>query len=141
MRRAFLLVSLLAACADQPEAGERLGVAEQRFASAGSVLVDLEFDAKLTADTMDPPKVRQLIASQLMYLVGQLNGEQSVGRQDRAEFSVTTFGSAQGAERTSRMCGLSGPRRRASSRGGSRRGSEPTFKSSTPALVVPFGTR
>jgi hypothetical protein len=97
MRRASLLLSLLAACADQPEAGERLGVAEQPFASAGSVLVDLEFDAKLTADTMDPPKVRQLIASQLMYLVGQLNGEQSVGRQDRAEFSVTTFGSAPNA--------------------------------------------
>jgi hypothetical protein len=69
-------------------------VTRQAFASADAVLVDLELDAKLIADTMDPPRVRDLIATQLMFLVGQLNGERSVGRHDRAQFSVTTFGAA-----------------------------------------------
>lgn len=60
------------------------------------MLVNLDLDATLVADTMDPPKVRDLIATQLMYLVGELNGDNSVGRHPKAFFSVTTFGATDG---------------------------------------------
>ncbi len=69
-----------------------MGSAEQRFASADAVLVDFELDAKVTAETIDPRRFRQLIDTQLMFLVGQLNGDRSVGRHGRAQYSVTTFG-------------------------------------------------
>src|SRR5690606_4468881 len=44
---------------------------------------DFAFDGRLFADTAEPAAVRRLIEAQLMYSVGQLNGDRSVGRHER----------------------------------------------------------
>jgi hypothetical protein len=88
------LLVVLTACATHGAEEEERAQTKQRFSSADAVLVDLELDTTLTASTLDLPTVRELIARQLMFLVGQLNGDRSVGRHERAQFSVTTFGGA-----------------------------------------------
>jgi hypothetical protein len=74
------------ACASTPEAAERPGTAAERFTSREAVLLDFELDGHLigAANISDP---RPLIQAQLMYAVGQLNGDRSVGRYERLELS------------------------------------------------------
>jgi MYXO-CTERM domain-containing protein len=95
MRRPMLLLlSVLAGCATSPQREterERVDDVHAAFTSADATLVDFEFDAKLIAPTSTPTAVRQLLETQLMYLVGQLNGDRSVGRHDRVEIGVTTI--------------------------------------------------
>src|SRR5690606_13630214 len=75
---------VLIACASPPDgAGERAGAVQQAFSSREAVLVDFAFDGRLFADTAEPAAVRRLIEAQLMYSVGQLNGDRSVGRHER----------------------------------------------------------
>lgn len=66
---------------------EELGASKQRFASHDAVLLDFAFDGQLFADTDDASAQRRLIEAQLMFSVGQLNGERSVGRHERLELS------------------------------------------------------
>jgi hypothetical protein len=99
MRRAALFASsVLIACASaSPDgSGERTGTATQPFSSREAVLVDFAFDGRLFADTADPAAVRRLIDAQLMYSVGQLNGDRSVGRHERLEISGIQTAAAAG---------------------------------------------
>ena len=94
MRRALLfaqfplLVGALAACEAPPRGGERAARIEQRFTSNESVLVDFDFDGAIHADTNDDATLRTLIQAQLMYTVGALNADRSVGRHERLELSA-----------------------------------------------------
>jgi hypothetical protein len=88
MRRiAFLLPLGVAACAATPEAGEHLGRTDQRFTSREAVLLDFEFDGRLLASAASLSDPRPLIEAQLMFTVGQLNGDRAVGRYERLELS------------------------------------------------------
>ncbi|MDF2694409.1 MAG: hypothetical protein K0S65_2792 [Labilithrix sp.] len=80
MRRSALLLLLLVASACTQSAGEHVAVAPQRFASALAVPLDFELDGRLVADTQDPATLRTLIKAQLLFTIGQLNGDRSVGR-------------------------------------------------------------
>jgi hypothetical protein len=83
-----LLFCVLAACASRPTNAERIDTARQPFESAGAVLVDFDFDGSLIGDTRQPAEVMPLIKAQLMYAIGQLNGDNSVGRYERLEVSA-----------------------------------------------------
>ena len=86
MRFSPLLLVLLAACAAAPGEEGRPGTAAQRFTSNEAVLVDFELDGSLVVDAavLDP---LPLVQAQLLYTVGQLNGDRSVGRMERLELS------------------------------------------------------
>lgn len=79
MRRALPLL-LLVACADARDAGEQVAPAKQAFTSVQATPLDFELDGKLVTDTEDPGTVRTLIETQLLFTIGQLNADQSVGR-------------------------------------------------------------
>jgi hypothetical protein len=95
MRRRALLLPLvclvlgsgLTACEPTPRGEERTARIDQAFTSNESVLVNFDFDGSIVADTNDEPTLRVLIQAQLMYLVGALNAERSVGRYERLELS------------------------------------------------------
>jgi uncharacterized protein (TIGR03382 family) len=86
MRSLCFLPLLLAACAAAPGEEERSASIAQGFTSNEAVLVDFELDGRLVVDAaiVDP---RPLIQAQLLYTVGQLNGDRSVGRMERLELS------------------------------------------------------
>ena len=65
----------------------QVGKAGQAFTSVQSVLLDFEFDGQLVATTANQNQLRNLIRAQLMYTVGNLNGNDSVGRFERLELT------------------------------------------------------
>jgi hypothetical protein len=71
---------LLVACASAQDAGEHISIAPQPFASEQAVPLDFELDGRLIADTQDPATLRTLIKAQLLFTIGQLNTDRSVGR-------------------------------------------------------------
>jgi hypothetical protein len=81
------LVPLLAGCASTPSAPERLGEAEQRFTSDQAVLLDFAFEGTLHVDRLDEGDLTALVQAQLMFAVGQLNGDRSLGRYERLEIT------------------------------------------------------
>ncbi|HVH43932.1 MAG TPA: hypothetical protein VM925_16380, partial [Labilithrix sp.] len=91
MRPAALQLLVLAGCLTPAQHRERTGETANAFASAESVLVDLELDGKLVADGAAGSSFEPLVATQLTYLVGQLNGERSVGQHQEAQFSITSI--------------------------------------------------
>jgi MYXO-CTERM domain-containing protein len=91
LRRFALLLPLVTACAPAtPEgaAGEHVATAGQAFTSNLAVAVDIEFDGKLVSPENDVTRLRPLIQAQLMYAVGQLNGEHSNGRYEQLDLSA-----------------------------------------------------
>jgi hypothetical protein len=60
----------------------------QAFTSAGAELVELAFDGTLVMDTSDVGEVDRLVQAQLMFSIGELNGDSSVARIDRAAYDV-----------------------------------------------------
>jgi hypothetical protein len=62
--------------------GERAARIHQAFTSNESVLVDFDFDGSILAGSEDDATLRTLIQAQLMYSVGALNADRSVGRYD-----------------------------------------------------------
>jgi hypothetical protein len=87
--RSIGLLSLIAACDSTSPAGEHLEKTDQRFTSGEAVLLDFEFDGLVIVDSVggNDPDARRLIEAQLMYTVGQLNGDRAVGRFERLELS------------------------------------------------------
>lgn len=96
-RRALLLPfvlgmgSLMTACEPTPRGGEPVARIVQSFTSNESVLVDFDLDGSIMTDTDSPAPddatLRTLIQAQLMYSIGALNAERSVGRYERLELS------------------------------------------------------
>lgn len=85
------LLCALAACGVVDDTrGARIASATARFESAEATLLDFEFEGQLAADTADVTALRPLIGAQLMYAVGQLNGDRSVGRYERLVVSAIT---------------------------------------------------
>ncbi|MBX3207152.1 MAG: hypothetical protein KF764_19045 [Labilithrix sp.] len=80
MRRCALPLLVLVACASPPRAGEHVVTAPQAFASEQAVPLDFEIDGRLNADSQDPATLRTLIKAQLLFTIGPLNAERSVGR-------------------------------------------------------------
>lgn len=90
---ALNLFSLMGGCAavrDAEEAGEDLRDDEGAFSSREATLLTFEFDGELTMSGSFSAKTR--INDQLLYTIGHLNGNNSVGRLDRLELTniVTT---------------------------------------------------
>jgi hypothetical protein len=89
MRRSFLLASAvvslvaLAGCS-RDTAGSEVG-AENAFSSNQATQLDFEFDAELVTDFVWNDS--QTIQDQLLYTIGHLNGDRSVGRLDNLELS------------------------------------------------------
>ena len=92
MRRlALLLAAACVACADgAPTGGERIAASTQAFTSSEALLVDFELDGKVFTRTNDSGTVRTRVEAQLLYAVGVLNGDRSVGRYERLELSSIT---------------------------------------------------
>lgn len=94
---ASLLCCIIGCSASGDDAGEHVALVEQHFESAEARLVDFEFDGRLVADTGELGALGALVRAQLLYAVGQLNGERSVGWYERLEVSgVTTSPSPSG---------------------------------------------
>jgi MYXO-CTERM domain-containing protein len=83
-----MVVGALAACGSPPREEERAARIAQRFTSNEAVLVDFELDGSIQADTEDDATLRTLIQAQLMYSIGALNADRSVGRHERLELSA-----------------------------------------------------
>lgn len=84
-----VLAAAVGACA--PVGGERSdgsSATTQAFESAEARLVDFDIDGRLVADTSDTAALMTLAEAQLMYAVGQLNGERSVGWYERLEVTA-----------------------------------------------------
>ncbi len=60
---------------------------DQAFASAHGVLLDFDFDGRMSSTSSTPSTLKAQITSQLAYTVGQLNGDSSVGRFERLELT------------------------------------------------------
>src|SRR5436305_1316499 len=88
MRRAVLLGVLLAACSPQGDVREAPHAVRAAFTSAGAELVDFSFDGSLVTTTSDSTEIDRLVQAQLMFSIGQLNGDSSVGRVDEADYGV-----------------------------------------------------
>jgi hypothetical protein len=82
MRSAYLLL-ILAGCTGAPEAFE-----DDPFSSARASLLDFEFDGELTSST--GTNLSGLIRGQLMFTLGQLNGEPGVSRLSKLSLSNIT---------------------------------------------------
>ncbi len=88
MRRALLLLCLLGGAACAKGAGsshEHLGLHQQHFTSDRAVLLDFTIEGRLVAATDDRSALSTLIEAQLLYAVGVLNADASVGRYERLE--------------------------------------------------------
>jgi hypothetical protein len=93
MRRfAFIVPALLASfatlagcAADDPSDGE---TDDSAFSSNQATLLDFEFDGSLLTDSSWNDK--QTIQDQLLYTIGHLNHQKSVGRLDNLELSAIT---------------------------------------------------
>jgi hypothetical protein len=83
-----LFASLSCCALRDDERRENVAAAHERFESADATLFDFEMDGRLVADTSDPAALRSLVHVQLMFAVGQLNGESSVGWYERLEISA-----------------------------------------------------
>ena len=80
MRRFALPLLFLASCASAQEAGERVDIAHAPFTSVHSTLLDFEFDGTLVSDTDDRATLRTYIEAQMLFTMGPLNGDSSVGQ-------------------------------------------------------------
>lgn len=92
MRRFASVLSAVVACSGAPEPHdeERVDTIAQPFESAEAKLHDFEFDGRLFAGTNEPVALATLVRAQLMYAIGQLNGDRSVGWYERLELSAIT---------------------------------------------------
>jgi hypothetical protein len=84
---------LMASCgppATSASERESVGSAQQAFDSNDSMLVNFDIDGALVTDTAEPAAVRTLIQAQLLYGVGVLNQDRSLGRYERLELSAIT---------------------------------------------------
>ncbi|WP_146647211.1 hypothetical protein [Labilithrix luteola] len=89
------------------EAPGTVGTASPDFASAVATLVDFAWSGELLSDTDDPGVVRQLIQTQVLYSVGILNGDLSVGRYERLDISdIRISPAAQGGYRVAYRASL-----------------------------------
>jgi hypothetical protein len=78
---------LLVACASAQDTGEHPARSHAPFTSAAATLLDFELDGHLEAETDKLGAVRALIEAQLLFTIGQLNGERSVGQLGQLELS------------------------------------------------------
>jgi hypothetical protein len=91
MRRTALLapvaLSILAlvGCSADSDAGAGTGVDEGEFSSNQATLLNFEFDAELSTNSSFDDK--QTIEDQLLYTMGHLNTDNSVGRLDNLELT------------------------------------------------------
>ncbi|MDF2692267.1 MAG: Alkaline serine protease [Labilithrix sp.] len=99
MRRFALLtaalvsvLALAAGCADAEEGDEATD--EGAFSSNQATLLDFEFDGSLVTDSSWNDK--QTIQDQLLYTIGHLNAQKSVGRLDTLELTNITKTNAGG---------------------------------------------
>lgn len=107
MNRTALLPSLfavlaLAACSSEivPEQGDFVkGGNGKADSSAEAVFLDFEFDGSFLSDSSFNPN--QKIEDQLLYTIGHLNGDNSVGRLDKLEISDVTVDNENGRKRIS----------------------------------------
>lgn len=77
---AAILPFLVYGCAaDEPAAGSEAGE-EDEYTSASAKLLDFEFDGEVTSAGGD---AEQTIKDQMLFTIGQLNGEVGVGRLDK----------------------------------------------------------
>lgn len=102
MNRTILLPALLSllslgACASEivPESGDFVkGGNGKADSSAEAIFLEFEFDGSFLTDSSFNPSKR--VEDQLLYTIGQLNGDRSVGRLDKlvlSDVTVTTEGS------------------------------------------------
>jgi hypothetical protein len=70
---------------------------EKIDASALAVFLDFEFDGELVTDSAWRPD--QIVREQMLYTIGHLNGENSVGRLDRLELTDVATESVDGRTR------------------------------------------
>lgn len=84
-RLSLLLPLLAAGCADPYLPYIGIGESEEPFSSAHATLLEFEFEGEIT--TQSAWGEEQQIESQLLYTIGQLNGNKSVGRLDTLELS------------------------------------------------------
>ena len=85
MRRSLVLLPLaLALFACSADSSDEAGK-EDDFSSNQATLLDFEFDGELTTDSSWDDK--QTIQGQLLYTIGHLNHQKSVGRLDNLELS------------------------------------------------------
>ncbi|HSO36976.1 MAG TPA: hypothetical protein VLT33_30840, partial [Labilithrix sp.] len=91
MRRTALLAPValsllaLAGCSADAGSGSDPGTSEHDFSSNQATLLDFEFDAELSTDSSFDDK--QTIQDQLLYTIGHLNADKSVGRLDNLVLS------------------------------------------------------
>jgi hypothetical protein len=102
MRRALSLVpvlgSLLVFAGCSQDASQEQG-ADSAFSSNQATQLDFEFDAELVTDFAWNEK--QTIQDQLLYTIGHLNGDRSVGRLDNLELSNVKSSSVDGKTKIS----------------------------------------
>ena len=63
------------------------GKTDQAFTSVQAIYMDFEFDGQIHTNTRNTAQLRNLIRAQLMYTVGSLNADKSVGRFERLELT------------------------------------------------------
>ena len=81
---AFSLLAL-AGCSADAGSDSKIGGSEDDFSSNQATLLDFEFDASLQTDSSFDDK--QTIQDQLLYTMGHLNADNSVGRLDNLELT------------------------------------------------------
>lgn len=86
-RKFPLLLLILAACGTElePDLADTKVKDEQPFSSREAILLDFELDGTLVTNTTFD--LNSVIEDQLLYTIGHLNGNRSVGRLDRLELS------------------------------------------------------
>jgi len=77
----LLPVVALVGCADPYLPYVGIGESEEPFSSAQATLLDFEFNGQITTESSWG--LKQQIESQILYTIGQLNGNKSVGRIDK----------------------------------------------------------
>jgi len=96
---ALLVGTTLAACGEAPtdEPSDTLSVSDSQFvktiddkgdSSIEAIILDFEFDGHLVTDSRFAGKSQ--IDEQLLYTIGHLNGDNSVGRLDRVDLTDVT---------------------------------------------------
>ena len=99
---ALLALFSLTACTAEivPEAGDFVkGDKGKADSSAEAVFLDFEFDGSLVTDSAFNPN--QKIEDQLLYTIGHLNGDRSVGRLDKLELTDVQVEDEDGRKRIS----------------------------------------
>lgn len=85
MKRAWLAMGCMVAAAALSACTEQTGEGDDFFTSNQATLLTFEFDGELV--TSDTWNVEQTIQDQLLYTIGHLNGDRSVGRLDTVVLS------------------------------------------------------